>query len=307
MGRGMTVSVVIRVRDAARELERCLDALQRQVLSDGGTLEIVVVDNDSKDASRDVAVRHGAVVVPISRTDFTWGRALNRGIAQTHGDVVLLLSSDATPADETWAQHMIERFAEPNVAIVYGRQLPYPDAPIDERVRLAKTFGSDPISLDRDQHAKNPSAKGMLASNACAAIRRTVWEEYPYDEETSGGEEGPFTCQALTRGYRCLYEPSARVYHSHRDGSWRLACRGWEILHKNVVYTGSRLRWWMLLKWWAGVTKRRIVNCIQADVPLPCRIGGLLRLPADLLACMIVGPLMLSAKSRQKVRQAFWR
>ncbi len=307
MGQGTTISAVIRVRDAARELERCLAAMRRQVLPDGVPLEIVVVDNDSKDGSRAIAERYGAAVVSISHEDFTWGRALNRGIAQTHGEIVLLLSSDATPADETWVQCMTEPFAQDDVAIVYGRQLPYPDAPIDERARLARTFGADPLSLDKDKHAENPSAKGMLASNACAAIRRIFWEEHPYDEETSGGEEGPFTCEALKRGRRCLYQPSARVYHSHRDGSWRLACRDWEILHKNVVYTASRLRWWMLLKWWAGVIKRRIVNCTRVEAPLRCRVMGLLRLPADLSACVIVGSLLFCTKSNQRIRQAFWR
>lgn len=306
-GSGNAISVVIRVRDAAEELDRCLCALKRQTIPDACTLEIVVVDNESKDESRAVAQRYGAAIVPISRAEFTWGRALNRGIAQTRGDIVLLLSSDATPADETWLEHMVEPFAEADVAVVYGRQLPYPNAPIDERARLARTFGAEPISLDRNKHAENPSAKGMLASNACAAIRRVLWEEYPYDEQTSGGEEGPFTCEALRRGWRCLYQPSARVYHSHRDGSWRLACRDWEILHKNVVYTASRLRWWMLLKWWVGVIKRRIVNCIRTEAPLRCRIEGLLRLPADVSACVIVGSLLFRAKSRQRMRQVFWR
>jgi rhamnosyltransferase len=301
------IAAVIRVRNAAKELDRCLSALRRQVLPKGTELEMVVVDNDSTDDSGTVAQRHGAVVVPISPAEFSWGRALNRGIAQTRGAVVLLLSSDATPADEYWVQHMVEPFVEPDVAVVYGRQRPYPDAPVDERVRLERTFGAQAIALDKQQHADNPSAKGMLASNACAAVRRAVWQEHPYDEETSGGEEGPFTCQALKLGFRCLYQPSAQVYHSHRDGPWKLACREWQILHKNVVYTGSRLKKRMLLRWWAGVVKRRLVNCIRVKAPWYYRMEGLVRLPIDVAACVVVGSLLLRAKSRQKARQVFWR
>jgi GT2 family glycosyltransferase len=304
---GRTISAVVRVRNAAAELDRCLSGLGRQVLPEGVRLETIVVDNDSTDDSRMIAQRHGAVVVSISQAEFSWGRALNRGMAQARGEVVLLLSSDATPADEHWVQRMVEPFREPEVAIVYGRQLPYPDAPVDERMRLERTFGGQPIALDRQQHADNPSARGMLASNACAAIRRAVWQDHPYDEETSGGEEGPFTCQALSQGFRCLYQPCAQVYHSHRDGPWKLACREWQILHKNVVYAGARLRKRTLVRWWIGVVKRRLVNCIRGKAPLYYRIEGLVRLPIDVAACMIVGSLLLREKSRQKARQVFWR
>lgn len=301
------VSVVIRVRDAARELDRCLSGLARQTRPKGMGLEIVVVDNDSQDDSDAVAKRHGAVVVPISQAEFSWGRALNRGIAKARGDIVLLLSSDVTPADDHWLEHMIEPFAEPDVAIVYGRQLPYPNAPVDERVRLLRAFGDQPLVLDPAQHAENPSAKGMLASNACAAIRREVWQRHPYDEQTSGGEEGPFTCHALKQGFRCLYQPGARAYHSHRDSPWRLACREWEILHKNLVYTDSGLTGWTLLRWWAAVAKRRLLNCVHTDAALYYRAEGLFRLPVDLAACVVVGLLMSSEKSRQKARRVFWR
>lgn len=301
------VSVVVRVRNAAPELDRCLSQVERQVLPEDVELEMVVVDNDSTDGSRTVAERHGAAVVPISQAEFSWGRALNRGIARAHGAVVLLLSSDVTPADENCVRHMVEPFQEPDVAIVYGRQLPYPDAPVDERVRLERTFGLQPMALDRQQHADNPSAKGMLVSNACAAIRRTVWQAHPYDEEAAGGEEGPFTCQALKQGFRCLYQPKAQVHHSHRDSPWKLACREWEILYKNIIYTGFRLKKRMLLRWWAGVAKRRLVNCVRVKAPLYYRIEGLVRLPVDLAACVIVGSLLLREKSRQRVRQVFWR
>ncbi len=304
---GTTISVVIRARNAGGELARCLSGLKRQRLPGGTDLEIVVVDHHSTDETRLVARRFGAAIVPIAPAEFTWGRALNRGIAQTHGALVLLLSSDATPADAFWLQRMVAPFAEPDVAIVYGRQLPYPDAPVDERARLARTFGTQPLVLDRERHADNPSARGMLASNACAAIRRRVWEDHAYDEETSGGEEGPFTCQALKQGLRCLYQPGAQVYHSHRDGPWKLACREWEILHKNAVYRGSPLTKRMLVRWWASAVKTRLSNCLRGQAPPYYRLEGLVRLPVDLTARVIVGSLLLREKSRSRLRGVFWR
>lgn len=300
------VSIVIRVKDAAWDLDRCLSGLARQMRPRGTEMEIVIVDNDSQDGSRAVAERFGAVVVPISQAEFSWGRALNRGIARARGDIVLLLSSDVTPADDHWLERMIEPFVEPDVAIVYGRQLPYPNAPVDERVRLKRTFGEQPIVWD-ERHAVQDTGRGLVASNACAAIRRTLWKDHPYDEQTSGGEEGPFTRQVLQRGFRCLYWPSARVCHSHRDTPWKFACREWEILYKNLVYAGARLNKRSLLRWWAGVAKRRLINCMRAGVPAYYRLEGLLRLPIDLGACVVVGVLLFPEKSRRRIRRLFWR
>ena len=69
----MVVSVVIRVRNAAADLARCLAALRAQTMPASMELELIIVDNESTDGSVEVASEYGAVVVPISLADFSWG------------------------------------------------------------------------------------------------------------------------------------------------------------------------------------------------------------------------------------------
>ena len=59
------VSFVIPVRDDATRLDRCLDSIKRNRYP-GELIELIVVDNGSKDGSREVARQHGAVVLESS-------------------------------------------------------------------------------------------------------------------------------------------------------------------------------------------------------------------------------------------------
>jgi GT2 family glycosyltransferase len=86
----MKVSVIIATRDRAARLDAALDSLRLQ----GGAppMEIVVVDNGSLDATREVAAKHGAVYIrePVANR----GRARNRGVAAAPGSHGLFVDDD---------------------------------------------------------------------------------------------------------------------------------------------------------------------------------------------------------------------
>ena len=201
---------------------------------------------------------------------------------------------------------MTRPFDNSDTAIVFGRQLPCDDAPVDERVRLEKMFHSTTEHFDRVKHTNNLTGKDMVASNTCAAIRRSVWVENRYDESTSGGEEGPFICYALNCGLSVIYQPDAQVYHSHRDRMFRLACREFEILHKNLSYMGRSMRAADKIRLLAGFIKRRLRNCIRPDIPFKIRLEGLIRLPLELAAIAAVGFCLNDGSFGKKSRYFFW-
>lgn len=89
---GPLVSIVIDNFGYARFLPRAIESALAQTWRD---LEVVVVDDASRDASREVIRRYGARVVPVLR-DRNGGQAaaLNDGIRASRGAIVMLLDSD---------------------------------------------------------------------------------------------------------------------------------------------------------------------------------------------------------------------
>ena len=91
----MKISIIIPVVNEAPQLEKLLPALIARSQT-GQVEEIIVVDAGSQDDSREVALRHGALVLSANK-----GRAvqMNAGARETRGDILYFLHADSLPPD----------------------------------------------------------------------------------------------------------------------------------------------------------------------------------------------------------------
>ena len=90
------ISVVIPARNEAARIADCLAPLR----SAPGVLEVIVVDDESSDATAQIAEQYGATVVRGAALPAEWvGKAwaLQQGVAVAKGDVVVTLDADARP------------------------------------------------------------------------------------------------------------------------------------------------------------------------------------------------------------------
>jgi glycosyltransferase involved in cell wall biosynthesis len=196
------ISIVIRTRNEGSWIESCLTAIALQDLTDW---EVVLVDNDSTDDTRALSRQFGCRIVKISAQAFTYGRAINLGIARGQGDLVAILSGHCVPSHDRWLSALTAPFDNPRVAGVYGRQLPLPDShPFDKR-DLWTTFGVERRSQRKD----------YFFHNANSMVRRSVWSAVPFDEQISGVEDRDWARKVLARNHEIVYEPLASVYHHH--------------------------------------------------------------------------------------------
>jgi cellulose synthase/poly-beta-1,6-N-acetylglucosamine synthase-like glycosyltransferase len=101
-----TCSVVVPVKDDGDPLERCLVALDAQVLRPD---EVIVVDNGSSDASVAVAEAHGARLVREAQPGIA--AAASAGYDAARCDLILRLDSDSRP-HAGWTRRVVDRFAE---------------------------------------------------------------------------------------------------------------------------------------------------------------------------------------------------
>lgn len=196
------ISIVLRTKNEEEWIGRCLQALS---LQDWDSYEIVVVDNDSTDNTVKIAESFGCHLVMISDQEFSYGRALNRGIRHSRGELIAILSGHCVPLNDKWLERMAVRFAQSTVAGVYGRQEPLPDTGDFDKRDLWTTFGIE----------RRVQVRDFMFHNANCMIRQHVWEEIPFDEHLIGVEDRDWARKVLERGYVIVYEPTASVYHHH--------------------------------------------------------------------------------------------
>jgi rhamnosyltransferase len=207
------ISVVIPVKNARSDLERCLRAIREQ--DTGVDVEIVVVDSGSTDESVAVARAHGARVHEIPPEEFGHGRTRNLGASLASGDVLVFTSQDAYAADEHWLELLVAPLERDEVAGSYGRQLPHVGASPPERYFLDFLYGPEPRT-QRLEDDTEPSFEQTLFSNVSSAMRRATWEAFPFADDLIMSEDQEWSRRVLRAGYDLVYVADAAVHHSHR-------------------------------------------------------------------------------------------
>jgi rhamnosyltransferase len=223
---------VIRAKNEARFIGETLDAIfQPRALE---PRQVVVVDSGSIDGTQAIVEAFPTSLICIQPEEFTYGYALNLGVASVDSEVVATLSAHSLPTHADWLRELIKPFSRPSIAGVYGRQLPRANATILELIgmRLTGVLSEAPKVLDRRP----------LFSNANGAFRRSLWLEHPFDEDIRGAEDIAWVRTMQERGYSIAYQPTAAVYHSHGEPIFRhlrRASRDVPTVVGNFLHLGS--------------------------------------------------------------------
>lgn len=231
--------MIVRARDEEATIGRCLELLGRQ-RADGGEVEVIVVDNGSRDGTVELARASGARVLTIAPDRFSFGRALNIGAADARGELLVALSADAFVGDQQWLERLAQPFADPRVACASGDRYGPDGQPLRERV-------VQDIALARAQPAWG-------YSNGAGAFRRALWRERPFREDLPGCEDLEWSWYWLERDRRCVIDPALVVDHDHTHDSlpaiYRRARRETEGLARFADGAASSQRG-LLSEWWS--------------------------------------------------------
>jgi glycosyltransferase involved in cell wall biosynthesis len=199
------ISIVLRSKNEEKWIGRCLDSIKGQKMKD---IDIILVDNNSDDRTVEIAESHKVNIIEISDEEFTYGRALNVGINEAVYDTVALLSAHCVPVNELWADYLSSHFQSTGASKlcgVYGRQEPLPETSSMDKRDLWTTFRDERVLQSKD----------YFFHNANSAIRKSLWQEVPFDEEIRGVEDRDWGKRMINAGYSIIYEPNASVYHHH--------------------------------------------------------------------------------------------
>lgn len=195
------VSIIIRAKNEEKWISHCLKSVFSQSYED---IEVIVVNNNSTDKTVEKVKRFDAVKI-IDIDQFLPGKAINLGIRESRGEVVVCLSAHCIPVNNQWLANLIRNLHDKDVAGVYGRQEPMSFSSDLNKRDLMVVFG-----LDRKVQVKD-----SFFHNANSAFRREVWERVPFDEQVTNIEDRVWAKNVLAMGYKIIYEPEASVYHHH--------------------------------------------------------------------------------------------
>jgi rhamnosyltransferase len=253
-------SVIVRTRDNRAQAQRTLAALRRQ----DQPLEIVVVDSESTDGTRDVAARVADQLVTIPAATYTPGRALNAGAAVAGGEIHFAVSAHCPPPDEAWVSRSLAHYTDTRVAATNGT-LRTPDGQL-----LTGVF------LQGPEHTRAHPMWGF--SNHASSWRAAVWEGHRFDESLPvTGEDRKWSWEVIDAGWLIAFDPALWVDMSHR---WRAGTLAhFRRLRDEQVAIGAFADLpayplaSMLAEWWATMPDERHSRAFHRANPR--RMAGL--------------------------------
>lgn len=195
------ISIIIRTKNEERWITQCLSGIFNQVYKD---FEVIIVDNESSDSTIKKANQFHIQKI-LTCKDYLPGKALNIGIKEAKGNYIVCLSGHCIPINDQWLSSLLRNFDESDVAGVYGRQEPLAFTPDSDKRDLSIIFGLD----------RRVQRKDSFFHNANSMIRKSLWNEVPFDETVTNIEDRIWAEKMLQRGYKLVYEPEASVYHYH--------------------------------------------------------------------------------------------
>lgn len=209
-GTGAAVRVVIPVKDGARVLGACLDALAAQEAAP--PYEVVVVDNGSRDGSAALARAHAVVTRVLSEPRPGSYAARNAGVRDLDAEVVAFTDADCVPAPNWLARGVA--FETPVVA---GRIAPLasPRPSVWERYDTATYLAQDDLV-----------ATHGFGATANLFVRAEVLEATGgFDASLRSSGDRDFGRRAREQGYATRYAADVVVAHRPRTTAaetWRL-------------------------------------------------------------------------------------
>lgn len=220
-------SVLIPTHRPGPRIQQVLAAIFAQQPAPGLDFEVVIVDSGSPTADVERIRAFPVRLEQIPKAAFGHGRTRNLLAQLARGDLLLYLSQDAEPAAPDWLRRLVAPLDDPHVAGAYARQIPRPDADPLIRFFLAHTYGPRPARRQL-RHSQRVRIEDIFFSNVSSAIRRDVWQRFPFRGDIIMSEDQYWAYDVLRAGYHVVYEPCAQVYHSHNYSLRSIFRRNWQ-------------------------------------------------------------------------------
>ena len=236
----MLASIIIRTYNEEEYLGDLLSAIKQQIKLPNLHYEVIIVDSGSTDRTLAIASDYNCRLVSIKKEDFSYGYSLNVGCHAAKGDYLVFISGHCVPVDDFWLSNLVTPLIKGDVVLTYGRQLGGAETKFSEHQIFAKFY--PPTSHIPQQ--------GFFCNNANAALLRSIWQKYPFDECLTGLEDLYLSKHLVNIGMKLGYVAEAAVYHYH-DESWSRICNRYkrEAIALRLVMPDLHINWLDFIKY----------------------------------------------------------
>ncbi|MFT5200115.1 MAG: rhamnosyltransferase [Planctomycetota bacterium] len=217
------ISILIPTMNGEEDLRRLLPALRAQQVMGG--FEIVALDSESDDGTRELLAEFEVRFESIARSDFSHGSARNRLGSMARGEVLVFLSQDALPVGTHFVETLTAPLAGDPVVGTWARNLPHPTDDALTARSLLSSGESDETS--RGVYLEPGTCLADLSpldrmlrtrfNNVASSMTRETLERFPFPDVVFG-EDSAWAASVLSAGLQLRYVAEAEVLHAHRYG-----------------------------------------------------------------------------------------
>lgn len=220
MAPSLDASIVVCTYNRAKSLRRTLASIKSMTVPEGIAGEVLIVDNNSSDATRRIAEEFigtpGLTVRYLFERTQGLSHARNRGAQEARGDIIAFTDDDII-VDVSWLRNILEAFERHNAACVGGKIIPLwsqPPPPWLTRELFwylgILDLGNRPLGLTEP-----------LLWGANFAVRTCLFTRYGLFNTAAGrigdklyaGEETQFIRRLIEGRERVFYVPDIIVHH----------------------------------------------------------------------------------------------
>ena len=222
----MRLSLLIPAYNSGKKLPLLFAAVRRQTLRPD---EIILLDSSSTDDTAAVAAANGAKIITVAHKDFDHGGTRTLGAKAAQGDILLFMTDDAVPAEDSAFAELFKAFADEKVGASFGRQLPCADAtPTARHLRLFN-YPAQSRALAYEDRAAWGLKTAVLSDSLCAYRRAALKNAGWFRERLIIAEDMCAGYALLKKGWKLHYTAQSCVYHSHNYSAQQEFARYFDI------------------------------------------------------------------------------
>jgi len=229
-------SVIIPNWNGRDLLGTCLSSLRRQTYRD---FEIIVADNGSSDDSiQFIESFYPEVRIIKLQANKGFCVAVNCGIKSARGKYVALLNND-TEADPAWLGELVKALKEnTDVGFCASKMMNFFNRNLIDNAGDMLCYYGHTVGRNETDTGQYDQPRYLFSACAGAAIyRREMFEKVGFFDEDFFAyyEDIDMGMRAQLRGYKCLYVPTAVVYHMIQATSSQIPAKRFIWMQRNII------------------------------------------------------------------------